>query len=135
MLVVRMIGLNRTGPATEVFRVCAAGCVWARIPQASVAPIREAKVLNGDSPYYLDFDCTQVDADALGYLVPNHLIRQSLYEEAAPLDNVELLADTAVEAISTDADGARVTLPNGETCTAETLWHRPAPRTNPSAES
>lgn len=94
---------------------------WERIPSASIAPIRQAKVLNGDSPYYLDFDCTQVAADALGYLVPNHLIRQSLYEEAAPLDNVELMADTLVEAISTDDAGARVTLSNGETCEADLI--------------
>jgi ubiquinone biosynthesis UbiH/UbiF/VisC/COQ6 family hydroxylase len=88
---------------------------WQRIPAESISPIREAKVLNGDSPYFLDFDSNNVAADALGYLVPNYLIRKSLFEEAEPLKNVEILTDTVVESLSTENHGGTVTLSNGET--------------------
>ena len=64
---------------------------WPHIPDDIIAPIREAKVLNGNSPYYLDFDLDNVDADALGYLVPNHWIRRAFFNEAETLDNVELI--------------------------------------------
>jgi len=47
---------------------------WQRIPAESISPIREAKVLNGDSSYFLDFNSKNVAGDALGYLVPNYLI-------------------------------------------------------------
>jgi len=88
---------------------------WQRIPAESISPIREAKVLNGDSSYFLDFDSKNVAGDALGYLVPNYLIRKSLFEEAEPLPNVEILTDTVVESLSTDSHGGTVKLSNGET--------------------
>ncbi len=87
---------------------------WQRIPAESISPIREAKVLNGDSPYFLDFNSKNVAGDALGYLVPNFLIRKSLFEEVEPLPNVEIVTDTVVESLSTDDIGGTVTLSNGE---------------------
>ncbi len=88
---------------------------WSRLPAESISPIREAKVLNGESSYFLDFDSKNVAGDALGYLVPNYLIRKSLFEEAEPLPNVEILTDVAVESLSTDSNGGIVKLSNGET--------------------
>lgn len=88
---------------------------WQRIPAESISPIREAKVLDGDSSYFLAFDSNNVAADALGYLVPNHLIRKSLFEAAEPLPNVEILTNTVVESLSTDKHSGTVTLSNGET--------------------
>lgn len=88
---------------------------WERIPAESVSPIREAKVLNGNSPYFLDFDSTNVSGEALGYLVPNYLIRKSLFEEVEPLSNVEIVTETVVESLSTDNQGGTVKLSNGET--------------------
>jgi len=88
---------------------------WARIPHEAISPIREAKVLNGNSSYFLDFDSKHVAGDALGYLVPNYLIRKSLYEETEPLANVEILTDTVVESLHTDNQGGTVKLSNGQT--------------------
>ncbi len=87
---------------------------WQRLPAEAISPIREAQVLNGDSAYFLDFDSRDVAGDALGYLVPNYLIRKSAFEEAEPLSNVEILTDTTVESITTDDNGGVVTLSNGE---------------------
>jgi len=94
---------------------------WQRIPAEAISPIREAKVLNGDSPYFLDFNSKNVAGDALGYLVPNYLIRKSLFEEAEPLSNVEIVTDTVVESLSTDKSGGIVKLSNGETREAKLI--------------
>lgn len=88
---------------------------WQRLPAESISPIREAKVLNGNSSYFLDFDSKNVAGDALGYLVPNYLIRKSLFEEVEPLSNVEILTDTVVKSLSTDNRRGIVTLSNDET--------------------
>ena len=54
--------------------------VWQRFPADSVSPLREARVVDGTSPYTLSFDSAKDGLDALGYLVANHLIRRALYE-------------------------------------------------------
>ena len=88
---------------------------WQRIPAESISPIGEAKVLNGNSPYFLDFDSKNVAGDALGYLVPNYLIRKALFEEVEPLTNVQIVTDTVVESLGTNSQGGVVKLENGET--------------------
>lgn len=88
---------------------------WERIPAESISPIYEAKVLNGESSYFLDFDSGNVAGDALGFLVPNYLIRKSLFEAAEQLANVKILTDTTVESVSTDSRHGSLKLSNGET--------------------
>ena len=88
---------------------------WARIPAESISPIRAAKVLNGNSSYFLDFNSKNVSGDALGYLVPNYLIRKSLFEEVEPLSNVEIISETVVESLTTNSQGGTVKLSSGET--------------------
>jgi ubiquinone biosynthesis UbiH/UbiF/VisC/COQ6 family hydroxylase len=87
--------------------------VWDRFPPDQVAPIRSAKVLDGDSPYSLDFDCARDDLDALGYLVSNHLIRRALFEIVSGNNDVEVLAETNVVRVGSDADEAHVELSDG----------------------
>ena len=64
---------------------------WSRIPADSISPIKEARVLDGTSAYFLHFDHRKVCHDALGFLVPNHLIRKALYEQVETIENVQLL--------------------------------------------
>ena len=94
---------------------------WEHIPADAISPIREAKVLNGNSPYFLDFDSKNVSGDALGYLVPNYLIRKALFEEVKPLSNVGIVTETVVESLTTDDGGGTVTLSNGETREAKLI--------------
>lgn len=91
---------------------------WARIPAQSIAPIRQAKVLDGDSSYSLDFDNRKVVVDALGYLVSNQHIRRALFEEVESLDDVEIITATTVDDVNTRHDEASVMLSNGETVEA-----------------
>jgi ubiquinone biosynthesis UbiH/UbiF/VisC/COQ6 family hydroxylase len=87
---------------------------WARIPQESISPIKTAKVLDGNSPYSLGFDSDRKTGAALGYLVPNYLIRQALYDVVETQNNVEFLTDISVDSLSTDHHGGMVHLSNGE---------------------
>lgn len=86
---------------------------WERIDEQSISPIEKAKVLNGTSSYFLNFDTHNTSLEALGYLVPNHLIRKAFYEEVAHLDNVEILTDTSVTNVHTNSQGGLVKLSNG----------------------
>ena len=83
---------------------------WARIPAEEISPIQEANVVNGDSPYSLDFDTARESIDALGYLVSNHLIRRALYEESSNYDNIDIITDTIVTSVNTGDTSSTVTL-------------------------
>ena len=87
---------------------------WSRIPAGAVSPIRQARVLDGNSGYTLDFDNDNPAVDALGYLVANHEIRRALYAEFSTVANAKLLTETTVTGVSTDNHTARVSLSNGD---------------------
>jgi ubiquinone biosynthesis UbiH/UbiF/VisC/COQ6 family hydroxylase len=86
---------------------------WERIPEAEVAPLREARVLNGISPFALRFDAEARHDGPLGVLVPNHLIRRSLYEVVKALPQVTLLTGQTVAAVQNSAQAATVRLADG----------------------
>jgi ubiquinone biosynthesis UbiH/UbiF/VisC/COQ6 family hydroxylase len=88
--------------------------VWSRIDTDAIHPICEARVLDGASPYFLSFDSKNDSVEALGYIVSNHLIRKALYDEVKTVANVEIIDEVAVVSVTTNTDGASVTLSNGE---------------------
>ena len=88
--------------------------VWDLIDQTSVSPLKEAKVFDGDSDSLLNFAAKKTAIDALGYLVPNHLIRLALYNKASSSDNLTIINEISVDSVSTNSSVAEVTLSNGE---------------------
>lgn len=79
-----------------------------------VSPLRAARVYNGRSARFVDFQAGAAQSDPLGYLVANHCIRRELYRRAAREPRITLLfgrrvLDRHSEAqrisIRTDADG------------------------------
>jgi ubiquinone biosynthesis UbiH/UbiF/VisC/COQ6 family hydroxylase len=70
--------------------------------------------MDGNSPYSLGFDSDRKTGAALGYLVPNYLIRQALYDAVETQNNVDFLTDISVDSLSTDHHGGMVHLSNGE---------------------
>ena len=88
--------------------------VWGRIPNISKSPIKEARVLNGYSPYFLHFDHRKAGCDELGYLISNHLIRKAYYDEIKNFSNIELITDTTVTSINRNPEAATITLSNGK---------------------
>jgi len=95
--------------------------VWDRLGHDEKFPIREARVLDGHSPYTLDFDRKSDDVEALGYIVSNNAIRRTLFAEVKELPDVQLIAETAVEMVSADTDSATVGLSDGTQLSAKLL--------------
>ncbi len=91
---------------------------WQRIPEDGISPIEAARVFDGQSSYSLDFDNETEKLDALGYLVPNHLIRKAYYEETSSHTQIEIRTESVVEEVNTDDEYGYVTLNNGETLQA-----------------
>lgn len=87
--------------------------IWPRIAGTEVAPIREARVLNGRSSRALSFNGRASGTSALGFLVPNHVIRQAAFAAAGTHANITLLDSVQVERVETDADAARLYLADG----------------------
>lgn len=86
---------------------------WAQLPENDISPIERARVFDGDSDYSLDFDRQTSDLEALGYLVPNHLIRQACYEAVKDQENLTFICETSVEHVYTDDEYGYVELNNG----------------------
>ncbi|MBP0446443.1 5-demethoxyubiquinol-8 5-hydroxylase UbiM [Roseomonas sp. SSH11] len=91
---------------------------WTRIPANAVSPLREARVLNGTASYALTFDTGSEGAEALGYLVSNHLIRRALHQVARERSEITILAGTGVDRVSTTGESARLVLSDGQEVTA-----------------
>jgi len=95
--------------------------IWARIEPDDKPSIREARVLDGTSPYSLNFDNEKDSADPLGYIVSNQVIRRTLREAVQSLSNVEIYANQAVTAVATDGQSASVKLTNGDSLEARLI--------------
>ncbi|MFV2029829.1 5-demethoxyubiquinol-8 5-hydroxylase UbiM [Neisseria sp. S1] len=99
--------------------------IWQRISENEIYPLRDAKVLNGNSSYQLHFpppdQTLNISADCLGYLISNHNIRQAAYESIRDKKNITLLCNSTVIHTQTDTQGVSATLDNGKTLTARLL--------------
>ena len=71
--------------------------MWDLIDPTSVSPLKEAKVFDGDSDSLLNFAAKKSSIGALGYLVPNNLIRQALYNRASSSNNLTIINKMSVE--------------------------------------
>ncbi|MBT3197473.1 MAG: FAD-binding protein, partial [Gammaproteobacteria bacterium] len=87
--------------------------LWERIAADEIAPLKQARVVDGDSDYTLAFTAQGRGVDELGYLISNHTIRQAIYDQLMEAENVELRAQQEVVGVRSDAQGATVILANG----------------------
>jgi len=87
--------------------------VWDLINQAEVAPLREAKVFDGDSPSLLNFKSDDSSIEALGYLVPNYQVRQALYQRVQQADNITLMTEAMVDNVEYLEDHSAVLFADG----------------------
>ncbi|MCP5071818.1 MAG: 5-demethoxyubiquinol-8 5-hydroxylase UbiM [Rhodobacteraceae bacterium] len=88
--------------------------MWPHIPQDQVGTIRDAKVIDGQSPFALHFDSK--DSGEIGYLgriVPNYLIRKATYEVVKDQPNLTLFCDSEVVDVKTDTTQGTITLADG----------------------
>jgi ubiquinone biosynthesis UbiH/UbiF/VisC/COQ6 family hydroxylase len=89
--------------------------IWERFEPDERPPIKEARVLDGTSPYCLNFDGKRDSIDALGFIVSNHVIRRALFDAVQTLDNVEILTDLSVTSVLTNDSETSVVLSDGQT--------------------
>ncbi len=96
--------------------------LWQHLPETAVAPLRAARVIDGQSPHELRIDGALAGQAQLGSLVPNHLIRAAAWLAAQESgDAITLHAAATVEAVHADRDGARVQLKDGGRIEADLL--------------
>ncbi|MBN6149070.1 5-demethoxyubiquinol-8 5-hydroxylase UbiM [Xanthomonas sp. AmX2] len=93
--------------------------VWSRIDPEDISPLRDARVMNGPSPFALTFAPTQRERGDLGWLVPNHLIRRAAFDAVQSQAGVTLLDGVSVTAVRTDDACAQLELSNGERLEAQ----------------
>ncbi len=92
--------------------------VWDLISDADKSPIRRASVLNSASGELLDLPAGQVGHEALGTLVPNNVIRRTLYERVKSCPRVSLDGGVAVTALELGAAAATLSLSRGNPLSA-----------------
>jgi len=95
--------------------------IWRHIDENNIHPINKASVVDGDSPYALEFDSKQKSYDALGFIVSNHLIRKALYEVVKTQSNLTIEFECRVSGIEKTDDGYSVNLEDGRSYTTKLL--------------
>jgi len=71
--------------------------LWQRLPAEAVAPLRHARVHDGGTPMALPFDAPpRIPGEALGWLVPNHHLRQIAHDAAREQPLVQWLTEARV---------------------------------------
>jgi ubiquinone biosynthesis UbiH/UbiF/VisC/COQ6 family hydroxylase len=97
--------------------------LWDLIPGADIAPLRDAKVIDGPSSFSMVIGHELGGRSELGWLVSNHLIRQAAWigvQQAIVANaDITILVDEQVTAVSTNANTGCVTLASGKALTAK----------------
>jgi len=99
--------------------------LWERIAPHALSPLRDARVLNGPSPFAMVIGHALGRHSELGWLVSNHLIRRAAFEAVQDAieknGDITLLAGDAVATVRSDTTAAHVTLASGSILQAKLL--------------
>jgi ubiquinone biosynthesis UbiH/UbiF/VisC/COQ6 family hydroxylase len=97
--------------------------LWDLIPRADIAPLVDAKVIDGPSTFSMVIGHDLGGRSELGWLVSNHLIRQAAWQGVqqaiAANADITLMTGERVTAVHTDAAQGSVTLASGSTLSAK----------------
>lgn len=94
---------------------------WSRIEEQHIHLLKEARVENGHSPLTLDFGNQNSSQEPLGYLIANHRLRKSLFEQTMLANNVNLLDNTELQSIEPRHNGTLLKLSGGKTLSCQLL--------------
>lgn len=92
---------------------------WDMIPEDEISQLRAARVLNGGSPFALDFDAS--GEGPLGWLVPNHRIRAALFDMVDGQDGLRMRTEVSVTEARTGRAAAELGLSDGTRLRARLL--------------
>lgn len=84
--------------------------LWQRFDADDVSVLRDARVLDGDASGGLLIRAGDGRSDQLGWLVPNHVIRQAAHDLVATQDGVQLLCERNVTGVSQEAGGVTLAM-------------------------
>lgn len=84
-------------------------------------PIRDIRVSDGQSPFFLHYDHHEVGETPFGYIVENRYIRHALQEAAHGCATLSLLDGASVAALERDGTGATLRLADGRALRARLL--------------
>lgn len=88
--------------------------IWQEIDQNGISLIKEAKVINGASPYSLHFNHQDTSENTLGHLIPNRLVRAAAYKVAKESKAIKIITGVGVDSFNIDANKAEIKLSNKE---------------------
>ena len=88
--------------------------IWQEIDQNEISLIKEAKVINGASPYSLHFNHQDTSENTLGHLIPNRLIRAAAYKVVKESKDIKIITNVGVDSFNIDANRTEVKLSNKE---------------------
>ena len=88
--------------------------VWRYISNKSISVIKEARVLDGDSNYFLNFDHQEIQKECLGYLIPNYIIKKNLYRRLRNIPNITLINKAECSSININKQYASIVLSSGK---------------------
>jgi ubiquinone biosynthesis UbiH/UbiF/VisC/COQ6 family hydroxylase len=88
--------------------------LWQALPANAIAPLREARVIDGTHERTLRFAPDSGSRGPLGWLVPNHCIRAAAILAARRRPSVRLRCEARVDGLALDQQRAGVTLATGE---------------------
>jgi ubiquinone biosynthesis UbiH/UbiF/VisC/COQ6 family hydroxylase len=87
--------------------------LWARLDPDEISPLRDARVMDGRSPFALTFAAGEKHGGDLGWLVPNHLIRRAAWDSVQGQADLEVMDQCSVRGILPGATHSTVTLAHG----------------------
>ncbi|MDR2012871.1 MAG: 5-demethoxyubiquinol-8 5-hydroxylase UbiM [Rhodanobacter sp.] len=94
---------------------------WQHLRGDEIFMLRDAKVLNGHSPFALRFEAASVGAAQLGFLVSNQSIRRVAYAAAAQCTDVQWFDQTALSGVHTGPETMDLHLSDGRALQARLL--------------
>ncbi len=94
---------------------------WDLINNQCISELKEAKVINGESPYSLHFDFEDTNQNTLGYLIPNDQIKSAIFQSIIDDQNITFSENTSSKSFSIDDNEVIVELESGESIHGELL--------------
>lgn len=92
--------------------------LWEHV--AAFEPIREIRVSDGASPFFLHYDHADLGSDPLGFMSENRHLRGAIAAGMKTLgDNLQIVTPAAVAGMSQTADNITLSLDDGRTVTAQ----------------
>lgn len=87
--------------------------LWSRLPPEDISELRDAAVFDGESEQPMRISHEDGDSDCLGWLVPNHRIREAAFAAAVEQDGLDIETGVSVESTAVDESGRRLILADG----------------------